>query len=376
MTENIDERSWRVELEPGPDASQNQCVLCLNRVKLMEHYLQIILAVLVLWLIVPPLVSALPKKRWRARPPRDVKSPVLALNQLAQSSESVNAFNYEEAFSRTLGWITDAELQVLNRSRVAIGGLGGVGGSHALTLARLGVGRFTLADMDTFDWPNMNRQAGCFGSTIGKPKCETLARMLADINPEIQFTLMPNGVDESNIEQFLDGVDLYVDSYDLFALSIRRRTFQRCRELGIPAITAAPVGFGTAFMCFLPDGMSFEEYFDFGSVSAPHEQILKFLLGVSPSMLQFSYLADPSRVNLAKEKVCSTSVGIEMSAGVAAANSIKLLLGRGDVISAPSGVHFDAYRNKLAITWRPWGNKNPIQKILFWVVKTFRAPKD
>ena len=62
-------------------------------------------------------------------------------------------------------------------------------------------------------------------------------------------------------------------------------------------------------------------------------------------------------------------MGIELAAGVACSNIIKILLGRGEVIHAPYGLHFDAYRNKLVKTWRPWGNKNPLQAIMFWRLK-------
>ncbi|HSG22550.1 MAG TPA: ThiF family adenylyltransferase, partial [Azonexus sp.] len=70
----------------------------------------------------------------------------------------MTTFNYDEAFSRNIGWVTEAEQQRLRQSRVAIGGLGGVGGVHLLTLARLGIGRFTIADFDVFDVVNFNRQ--------------------------------------------------------------------------------------------------------------------------------------------------------------------------------------------------------------------------
>jgi len=50
-----------------------------------------------------------------------------------------NAFDYEEAFSRNIGWLTEAELRQLRGKRVAIAGLGGVGGAHLLALTRLGV---------------------------------------------------------------------------------------------------------------------------------------------------------------------------------------------------------------------------------------------
>jgi tRNA A37 threonylcarbamoyladenosine dehydratase len=66
---------------------------------------------------------------------------------------SVSAFSYEEAFSRNLGWVTSAEQERLRDARVCIAGLGGVGGIYLLTLARLGVGRFSIADFDTSRWP-------------------------------------------------------------------------------------------------------------------------------------------------------------------------------------------------------------------------------
>jgi len=67
-------------------------------------------------------------------------------------------FNYEQAFSRNVGWVTRDEQHRLRGKRVAIAGLGGVGGSHLLTLTRLGIGAFHIADFDTFAIENFNRQ--------------------------------------------------------------------------------------------------------------------------------------------------------------------------------------------------------------------------
>lgn len=278
------------------------------------------------------------------------------------------AFSYENAFSRNIGWFTEAEQQRLRGCRVAIGGLGGVGGNHAITLARLGIGRFTISDLDVFDWPNMNRQAGAFASTMGRTKLATMAQTLADINPDVQLHTMPDGIDEGNIDEFLKGADLYVDSLDIFSLAIRRKVFARCRELGIPAVTAAPMGMGTALLAFRPEGMSFEDYFCLDGHSF-EDQILKFIVGVSPSMQQRHYLVAPRAVDLFNKRVPSTAIGIELAAGVACANAVKLLLGRGDVVVAPRGLHFDAYRNQLIRTWRPWGNRNPLQLFMFWFMR-------
>jgi hypothetical protein len=283
-------------------------------------------------------------------------------------TENKTAFSYDQAFSRNIGWVTEAEQRKLKDFRVAIGGLGGVGGSHAITLARLGIGRFTIADLDTFDWPNLNRQAGAFASTMGQGKLETMAQVLADINPDVQLHTMSNGISAENIDEFLKGADLYMDSLDIFAIDLRRKVFARCRELGIPAVTAAPMGMGAAFLAFNQKSMSFEDFFCLEGYSF-NDQILKFIVGVSPSMQQRHYLVDVSSVNIFEKKVPSTSIGIELAAGMACVNAVKLMLNRGDVPVAPHGLHFDAYRNKLIKTWRPFGNRNPIQLFMFWYIR-------
>ena len=277
-------------------------------------------------------------------------------------------FNYQTAFSRNLGWVTQDEQNLLKNKRVAIGGLGGVGGSHLIALSRLGIGKFNISDLDQFDLANFNRQYGASMSTLDRPKVDVMKETILDINPELELNLFEEGINLDNLDAFLKDVDIYVDSLDIFALEIRRAVFARCYELGIPTITAAPMGMGTAFLVFMPGKMSFEDYFCLDGYDF-EDQIIKFVIGVSPSVQQRKYLVHRSSVNFLKKKVPSTVMGIEISAGVACSNVLKILLGRGPVICAPHGLHFDAYRNKTIKTWRPWGNKNPLQRLMFWYVK-------
>jgi molybdopterin/thiamine biosynthesis adenylyltransferase len=280
----------------------------------------------------------------------------------------VGVFDYQEAFSRNIGWVTEQEQSVLRAKRVAIAGLGGVGGSHVLTLSRLGITQLNIADFDKFELPNFNRQVGATISHLNLPKLDSMVEMARDINPELGINIFPNGVNTDNLDEFLEGVDLYVDSLDFFALDIRRSVFAACAEKGIPAITAAPLGMGVAFLCFMPGKMTFEQYFQMEGRSE-HDQLLHFLLGLSPSMLQSSYLVDKSRVDLAAHKGPSTVMACELCAGVAGTMALKILLGRGKVPTAPMGLHFDAYRNKMKTTWRPWGNRNPIQKLSLFIAR-------
>ena len=279
-----------------------------------------------------------------------------------------NTFSYRDAFSRNIGWVTAAEQVALQHKRVAIAGMGGVGGVHLLTLARLGIGAFHIADFDTFAIENFNRQVGAAVSTIDLQKVEVLAAMARDINPEVEIKIFPKGVDASNLPDFFAGIDLYVDGLDFFAFSARQSTFAACARLGIPAVTAAPLGMGAAVLSFLPGSMSFEEYFQWGDLP-DEEKALRFLLGLAPAGLHGPYLVDPSAVNFAEQRGPSTIIGCQLCAGVAAAESLKILLGRGEVLAAPRGFHFDAYRNKFVRTWRPGGSNNPLQRLIRWIAR-------
>lgn len=278
-------------------------------------------------------------------------------------------FDYDSAFSRNIGWVTEAEQARLAKSHVAIGGLGGVGGVHLLTLARLGVGCFSVADFDVFDIVNFNRQAGATVSSLGRPKLDVMCEMASDINPQMTLHRFPEGIQAASMDRFLDGVDVYVDGLDFFAFEARRATFAACEAKGIPVVTAAPLGMGTALLAFAPGGMGFDDYFGFSRCDNELDMAVHFLVGLSPAMLQRGYVADMSRINLAERKGPSSGAACQLCAGVAAIETLKLLLGRKGVLLAPWGSHFDAYRMKYVHTWRPGGHRNPLQRLMRYLVK-------
>ena len=277
-------------------------------------------------------------------------------------------FTYDVAFSRNIGWLSQAEQQTLRHRRVAIAGMGGVGGFHLLTLARLGVGKFNIADLDTFELANFNRQAGAGMSTLDRPKVEVLADMARDINPEAELAIYPQGANEANLQAFFYDVDLYVDGLDFFAFDARERVFAYCAQHGIPAVTVAPLGMGAALLNFVPGGMSFEDYFQIAG-HPELEKAVRFLVGLAPALLHRHYLADKTRVDLKARKGPSTIMACQLCAGVAASEALKILLKRGKVWPAPHGIQFDGYRNKLAHTWRPGGNRNPLNRLAIAIAR-------
>ena len=277
-------------------------------------------------------------------------------------------YDYAAACARNIGWLTQGEQSRLRGKRVAIAGLGGVGGAHLLTLARLGIGKFNLAEFDRFEIANFNRQFGATVSNLGRAKLDVMVELAKDINPELEIRRFPEGVRPENIAEFLGEADIYVDGLDYFAFDARALTFEACAKLGVPATTAAPLGMGVALLNFLPGRMTFEEYFGF-SGQPPEERALRFLLGLSPAVLQRKYLVDRSSVSFAEQRGPSTVIACQLCAGVAAAETLKILLQRGPLTCAPWGLHFDAYRNRYKRTWRPWGYRNPLQRLALSIAR-------
>ena len=274
---------------------------------------------------------------------------------------TIHTFDYDQAFSRNLGWVTKAEQLRLRNSTVAIGGMGGAGGHHLLALARMGVGNFRIADYDDFELVNFNRQSGATLDTLNLSKCDTMAAMAHSINPTAKIKVYREGLSDAVLDEFLNGADVYVDGLDFFAFDIREKTYATCSKLEVPAIIAVPLGMGAAWLCFMPGEMDFETYFRWGD-HQKSEKALLFLAGLAPSLMH-RYLADPSTVNFEQGAGPSTAMAYYLCAGVAVTEAIKILLGRGKVTCAPHGLHFDAYLGRFKRTWLPRGNANPIQKI-------------
>lgn len=271
-------------------------------------------------------------------------------------------FDYNEAFSRNLGWLTPQEQQRLRGARVAVAGMGGVGGVHVQGLARLGVGALNLTDFDHFELANFNRQAGAAMSTIGRPKVDVMRDFALDVNPESDVRVFPEGLNESNLADYLDGVELLIDAIDFFANGLRPALYAAARERGIPVVCSAPLGAGAALVCFQPGGMRFDDYFGFDGCD-DITMAVRFMVGMSPRLPQRHYLAYPEIVDFVKRRVPSLGMSCQFAAGMAVTAAMKLLLQRGGVKGAPHSYQFDAYLGRFYRCWRPGGYRNPLQKL-------------
>lgn len=278
-------------------------------------------------------------------------------------------FSYKQAFSRNLGWVMESEQEQLRRARVGIAGLGGVGGNYLLTLCRLGVENFHIADFDVFELQNFNRQVGATVPNIGRSKVESLVQMAKDINPNVQVSVFDQGINHDNVSDFVSSLDVYVDGLDFYCLNIRELVFRELYKNGVHGITVAPLGMGASLVNFSPGKMNFDDYFGIHSVDSDFEKALMFFLGLAPSGVHRKALVGSSTVDIKSKKAASTFMGCQLCAGVAVTEVLKVVLNRGPVISAPWSLHFDAFSYAYKKVRRTGGYKNPLQRLKYLIAK-------
>lgn len=117
---------------------------------------------------------------------------------------------------RTALLLGEEKMERIRQSHVLVVGLGGVGAYAAEMVARAGVGRMTLADADTVQPSNINRQLPALHSTIGQRKADLMAARIRDINPGVQLTVLPVFLRDESIPALLDAAsyDFVVDAID------------------------------------------------------------------------------------------------------------------------------------------------------------------
>lgn len=147
----------------------------------------------------------------------------------------------KEQFSRTELLLGEAAIEKLNKSRVIIFGVGGVGGYVAEALARSGVGNITIVDKDTVSESNINRQIIALHSTVGRDKVEVLKERMEDINPDINVDarrcfFLPDNAEEFDFSKY----DYVVDAVD--TVTAKLQIIVQAKEANVPVISAMGAG--------------------------------------------------------------------------------------------------------------------------------------
>ena len=149
--------------------------------------------------------------------------------------------NCKEEFSRTARVIGMSSIERLAVARVAVFGIGGVGGYVCEALARMGVGEIDLFDSDTVSLSNINRQIIALHSTVGRYKTEVMRDRILDINPDCRVNVHNVFYLPENADLYpLDGYDCIADAIDTVAAKLELIT--RATASGIPILSCMGTG--------------------------------------------------------------------------------------------------------------------------------------
>ncbi len=143
---------------------------------------------------------------------------------------------------RTRMLVGERMLEHFARSRVAVVGVGGVGGYAAEMLVRAGVGHLVIMDSDDVSLSNKNRQLLALDSTVGKPKCDVLASRLLDINPALDIVVIKEYLETDKAGDYFSGmkIDFLVDAID--TLSPKLSLIKYCMDNSIPLVSSMGAG--------------------------------------------------------------------------------------------------------------------------------------
>ena len=146
-----------------------------------------------------------------------------------------------ERFQRTEMLIGEEGVKRLNKSHVAVFGIGGVGGYVVEALARCGVGELTLVDKDVVSESNLNRQIIALESTIGRSKTEVMKERIAQICPDTKVHAYETFFLPENSHTFpFENYDYVVDAVDTVTAKIE--IIMKCQSLNVPVISSMGTG--------------------------------------------------------------------------------------------------------------------------------------
>jgi hypothetical protein len=175
---------------------------------------------------------------------------------------------YWEHVNRNIGLVSFHEQEIIRTSKIAVLGVGGIGGPVAENLVRAGCQQLVLADRDVFDATNLNRQL-CTLEDIGRYKVNVVEEFLQNIDPEVQITKYTT-IAPVNISKMLKGVDVVALTLDgpitsiLIARECRKRKIPMCETWAVPSLFC---------WFFTPESVDYETLYQLGTHHLSNEEL-------------------------------------------------------------------------------------------------------
>lgn len=241
-------------------------------------------------------------------------------------------------FSRNKGLISDNEQQQLENASIAIAGAGGDGGLLAERLVRFGIGKIILADPESFEPANINRQFAANQKNIGRNKAEAVAEELSLINPNLEIVFYKEGINKENISGMVSAADVIIDEIEYSLPSLSVMLHQETRKQNKYLFMGANVGWGASIFCFSPTGKTFEQHFEYNEERAtinPLQYLKKKPDCIDDKLLQSVLKGHSAMPSL------SSSVGLVAS--VMASEIVLFITGKRKPLIVPQFVFIDLF---------------------------------
>lgn len=193
---------------------------------------------------------------------------------------------YQQRVSRNIGHVTYEEQEKIRTSKLAIMGVGGIGGSLAEQLVRVGCQNIVICDNDRYDETNLNRQL-CTEEDLGKYKVEHLKKHLQKIDPDTHI-FQHDVINSATINIILDGVDIVCLSLDdpIASILIARK----CREHNIPMVESWGIPYLWAWW-FTQNSIGYESCYEMNTEDLTLRELeatsLKGYKELLPKLMQF-----------------------------------------------------------------------------------------
>lgn len=212
-------------------------------------------------------------------------------NRIFYRTSEIDQEFYWERVNRSLGWLGNTEEEQhevqlkLNDITVGLAGCGGIGGMVASRLGRLGIKKIKLADPDSFDVSNINRQIGASPANLKRNKAEVVAELVHEVTPDIDIDVFLDGIQPQNAEEFVEGCDYILDQMDFYEIKNRYALHRASRKSPTFKFTlkVPTVGHGTYIFKYTKDSMHIEDVYgiDENSSLTP-EVILRLMERIMP----------------------------------------------------------------------------------------------
>lgn len=259
---------------------------------------------------------------------------------------------YSALVQRNVGFITAEQQERLRNARVAVLGVGGVGGSAFEVLVRSGIERFSIVDCDRFDATNMNRQVFATQDTLGELKVDVAARWALSVNQEVRVQTFER-VGEDNIGDILDDADVVVMGIDsLLPCLIASR---KAREMRIPAVEGWAIPFGNVRV-FTGETPTLEEAYDLPTVGKPLSDLsdrdvaelqLKVLMSLGQIEGVADYYTEETLEKIRQGHIVSFAPTVRLTAILLALEAIKVLLDWGKLSLSPHFAVYDPFMQRI-----------------------------